>query len=170
VHYVDYGDTEEVEKKYLRKLQERFLVDESFSVQCHLDGIIPAGGSSNWSHSACDIFRQLVASHEHLLLSSKGDIVEETKSLPADLLIEKLIRGGALEPTKIEYVSLRDEIVKYGYALPTRRYNIKIISILIKGNVCVCLRCPDESLALTTMKIGSLVVIVVIEWTSKPEF
>ncbi|CAL1285704.1 unnamed protein product [Larinioides sclopetarius] len=121
VHYVDFGDTEEVEKRYLRKLQEIFLKDESFSVQCHIDGIIPAGGSSNWSHSACDIFKQLVATHEHLLLSSKGDIVKETKSLPVDLLIEKLIRGGALEPTKIEYVSIRNEIVKYGYALPIRR-------------------------------------------------
>ncbi|KAF8781954.1 RING finger protein 17 like protein [Argiope bruennichi] len=121
VHYVDYGNTEDVEQKYLRKLEKRFVEDESFSLQCHLDDIIPAGGSSNWSHSACDIFKQLIAPHDSLLLACKGDITNDTKSLPVDLLFEHLIRGGALEPTKIEYVSVKEEIVKYGYALRTRR-------------------------------------------------
>ncbi|GFR13574.1 RING finger protein 17 [Trichonephila clavata] len=121
IHYVDYGNTEILEMKHLRKLLAKFSEDKSFSVLCHLDGIIPAGDSSKWSHSACDYFLQLVAPHELLLFSSKGDIDEETKSLPSDLLIEKLIRGGALEPTQIEFVSLTDLILKKGYALPSRK-------------------------------------------------
>ncbi|GFU49792.1 RING finger protein 17 [Trichonephila clavipes] len=121
IHYVDYGNTEILEMKHLRKLLEKFKKEDSFSVLCHLDGIIPAGGSSEWSHSACDYFKQLVSPHELLLLSGKGDIDEERKSLPSDLLIEKLIRGGALEPTQIEFISLTDLILKKGYALPSRK-------------------------------------------------
>ncbi|GBO24098.1 hypothetical protein AVEN_236265-1, partial [Araneus ventricosus] len=43
-------------------------------------------------------------------------------------------------------------------------------SILIKGNVCVCVRCPDESIALTASKSGTQVVLIVTPCTSKPEF
>ncbi|GBN06909.1 hypothetical protein AVEN_201378-1 [Araneus ventricosus] len=50
-------------------------------------------------------------------------------------------------------------------------YSIKK-SILIKGNVCVCvcLRCPDESIELAAMKVGTQVVVMVTECTSKPKF
>ncbi|KAG8192820.1 hypothetical protein JTE90_014602 [Oedothorax gibbosus] len=123
VHFVDYGNNEEVNKKDFRKLQENFVAEESFTIRCHLDGIIPAGGSQKWPHTACDRFHQLVAPHDVLLLDSKGDYDKEMKSLPADLLIEELVRGGALEPTKIEYKSITAELISKGMALPIRRKN-----------------------------------------------
>ncbi|GBM17123.1 hypothetical protein AVEN_251039-1 [Araneus ventricosus] len=48
------------------------------------------------------------------------------------------------------------------------------LSILTKGNVCVrvcvCVRCPDESITLTAIKFGTHAVVIVTECTSKPEF
>ncbi|GBM36210.1 hypothetical protein AVEN_97577-1 [Araneus ventricosus] len=58
--------------------------------------------------------------------------------------------------------------------LPTPDAKVMVVqyhkSILIKVNVCVCVRCPDESIALTAMKFGTQVVVMVTQCTSKPEF
>ncbi|KFM72251.1 RING finger protein 17, partial [Stegodyphus mimosarum] len=123
IHYLDYGMTEEVTKKDMQKLLEKFTVDEAFAISCHLVGIIPPGGSSKWPNVTIEKFRLLVASHETLLLTSKGEI-DERKSLPSDLLIEEIVRGGALEPTRVVYKSITTELVNSGLALPVRK-NIK---------------------------------------------
>ncbi|GBN77110.1 hypothetical protein AVEN_274739-1 [Araneus ventricosus] len=46
-------------------------------------------------------------------------------------------------------------------------YKRQCLSVLC---VCVCLRCPDESIALTAMKFDTEVVVMVTECTSKPKF
>ncbi|GBN92317.1 hypothetical protein AVEN_168979-1, partial [Araneus ventricosus] len=70
VHYVDYGDTEGWKKKYLENCKKDFLLDESFSVQCHLDGIIPAGAAQTDSIQPVIFSDSWFASHEHLSLLS----------------------------------------------------------------------------------------------------
>lgn len=120
VLFVDYGSEEDVPIKNVQKLLEKFTDDEEYSIRCELTGIIPAGGSPNWSHAACDAFQDLVAGHETLHLSCKGGIEKDLKSLPVSLFIEEVKIGGALEPTEIIYIDIASELVTRGLALPVR--------------------------------------------------
>ncbi|XP_054718461.1 RING finger protein 17-like [Uloborus diversus] len=118
VFLVDFGSTEQAAKKDIQKLLENFTHDESFALRCHLEGIIPAGGSSEWSQVSCEAFQQLVATHEKFLVTTKGEL--EDGSLGVELFYEELVRGGALEPTKIEFRSITKELVNRGLALKIR--------------------------------------------------
>ncbi|GIY18549.1 RING finger protein 17 [Caerostris extrusa] len=123
VFFVDYGNTEELEKKYLRRLMEKFVQQKSFSKLCHFDGIVPAGGTEKWSNSSCDGFRDVVSSHKSLFLSCKVNLNDSTESLPVDLFTELIVDGGALEPTSLEYTSLTKRILNFGYAILSRQKN-----------------------------------------------
>nr|XP_042912960.1 RING finger protein 17 [Parasteatoda tepidariorum] len=121
VHYVDYGGNDDVPRTDLRKLIDLFTKDDAFSIRCHLEGITPTGGSAQWSRTACDALQRTVVGYDVLLLTFKGEPDKENNSLPADLYIENLIQGGALEPTRLEYLSISEELVKNGLGLPVRK-------------------------------------------------
>lgn len=60
-----------VPMKNVQQLMQQFTQDEEYSICCELTGIIPAGGSSQWSYAACDAFKDLIAPYEILHLNCK---------------------------------------------------------------------------------------------------
>ena len=54
VFFIDYGYEKIVPVSNVRTLKASFVNDASFALKCYLSGYIPAGGNSDWTHTACE--------------------------------------------------------------------------------------------------------------------
>jgi len=57
---VDYGTYESIATSDLRPIDAHYLTLPCGAARCRLSGVLPAGGSPDWSHTAYEVFREMV--------------------------------------------------------------------------------------------------------------
>lgn len=120
VLFLDYGFVRDVGVENIRTLAEHLCVEDAFCHRCHLSDIEPAGGNKQWPTVSVEAFREVVTSGLSAYFIRK-DLHEERSSLEAELYIEVLRRGGALEPSVFEYINVAEVLIERGIVLPVRK-------------------------------------------------
>ena len=67
---LDYGFKEIVNSSSLRPILKHFRDARCYSFCCHLAGVTPAGGNTNWSHTASEFMEEQIKSKK-LYISRK---------------------------------------------------------------------------------------------------
>lgn len=120
VFFLDYGFVQNVEIENIKTLADHLHAEETFCHRCHLSDIEPAGGSKQWPTVSVETFKDLLPSGVPTYFIRK-DLDEEHNSLAAELYVEVLHRGGALEPSVFEYFNVAGILIDRGIVLPVRK-------------------------------------------------
>ncbi|KAM7308903.1 RING finger protein 17 isoform X2 [Ixodes scapularis] len=119
VRLIDRGAVVTVPKSEVLPLEKSLAELPPLVTKCHLADMVPAGGSKNWSKTADEHFSEVLRSAEKVYLVELGE--ETGGSLPVDLMMERTIDAGALEPMRREYKSVREQLKEAGYGFITKR-------------------------------------------------
>lgn len=119
VRLIDRGAVVTVPKSEVFPLEKSLAELPPLVTKCHLADMVPAGGSKNWSKTADEHFSEVLRSAEKVYLVELGE--ETGGSLPVDLMMERTIDAGALEPMRREYKSVREQLKEAGYGFITKR-------------------------------------------------
>lgn len=118
----DFAQIEEVPISYIRPLEDQFLKLPVAAVKCHLAGVKPAG--QDWPSISCEFLASEIENYSHIYFTKMGDI--EDNSLPIELWVKKVTPGGALEPTREEWLTLNQSLVDQGLAIPVKTPNFTV--------------------------------------------
>uniref|UniRef100_A0A1B6FZG0 RING finger protein 17 n=1 Tax=Cuerna arida TaxID=1464854 RepID=A0A1B6FZG0_9HEMI len=108
----------------IRTLDPRFNSVMDGSVKCHLSGIIPSGGSKNWTRSSIEHIKVLVTeqpSKSQFYITKTGDY--DNGSLPIQMWIMEDKYLGPLDPTLEDWKDISKVLIDHGLALPERKYH-----------------------------------------------
>ncbi|XP_075122157.1 RING finger protein 17 [Leptodactylus fuscus] len=130
----DYGLQEVTNVTNLRTLDESFMVYGSMCLECSLMDIKPAGGSQNWTATACDLLSS------YLCGATVTVIIEDNASswpLPVRILCKDESQ---------QLVDISEFLVKKGLALRDRRMNSSnsLLEVKDKNTKLSAKNCPQE--------------------------
>ncbi|XP_046560224.1 RING finger protein 17-like [Haliotis rubra] len=122
VYFVDFGFVEILTSADLRVLDIKMRTLSCCAIQCHLADIVSAGSSDplQWSATACEFMAEEVK-NKTLYIKKEGDLEDESRGLPIDLLVEESVAETALEPCRTSVHSLISSMKEKGLAIPCRR-------------------------------------------------
>ncbi|KAG8261354.1 metal ion binding [Homalodisca vitripennis] len=108
----------------MRTLDPSFNSVMDGTVKCHLSGIIPSGGSKNWTRSSIDHIKVLISeqsSTSQFYITKTGDY--DDGSLPIQMWIREDKYLGALDPKMEDWKDVSKDLIEFGLALPEHRYH-----------------------------------------------
>uniref|UniRef100_A0AAR5PJI1 RING finger protein 17 n=1 Tax=Dendroctonus ponderosae TaxID=77166 RepID=A0AAR5PJI1_DENPD len=113
--------TVSVDKIY--KYNQYFARYQQAVFKCHLANIRPAGDTGQWSISSIEALQEIFRKHHRIYAAIVNNEESDlsTASLAIDMWYGLIIRGGALEPDKIKYVSIANSLIKFGFAFRLSR-------------------------------------------------
>lgn len=120
VRLVDRGVVVTVPKSEVLPLEKSLAELPPLVTKCHLADMVPAGGSNSWSKTAEEYFSEVLRTAEKIYLVQLGEEAD-SGSLPVDLMMEKIVDMGALEPMRREYKSIREQLREAGYGFIAKR-------------------------------------------------
>ncbi|XP_048239556.1 RING finger protein 17-like isoform X2 [Haliotis rufescens] len=122
VYLVDFGLVDTLTSADLRVLDVKMRAPNCCAIQCHLADIVSAGCADplQWSATACEFMAEMVK-NKTLYIKKEGDMENERRSLPIDLLVEEIVAETALEPCRTSVNSLIKSMKEKGLAIPCRR-------------------------------------------------
>ncbi|XP_052810879.1 RING finger protein 17-like [Mya arenaria] len=115
VYMIDYGFSEVLSVSNLRATLRQFRLHPSYAFASKLYGVLPAGGMSEWSRTACEFMEDQICNKKLFLL--KRDSPEDGK-VPIDLVYEEYVQETALEPGIRTFHSIIDRLKEQGLAIP----------------------------------------------------
>nr|XP_056714862.1 RING finger protein 17 [Euleptes europaea] len=110
VFFFDFGITKAVNTIRLRKLDENLMRFEPLAVACSLAGIRPAGGTEQWTATACDTLAQYLSG------ATVKIIIQDKKASPFPAKMFQ--KDGGL------YTDISEYIIKEGLAFRKRRTDL----------------------------------------------
>ncbi|CAN7989534.1 unnamed protein product [Ixodes hexagonus] len=119
VRLIDRGAVATFPKSEVLPLEKSLAMLPPLATKCHLADMVPAGGSKSWSKTAEEHFSEALRVAEKIYLVELGEEIDG--SLPVDLMMEKTIDAGALEPMRREYKSIREQLKEAGYGFISKR-------------------------------------------------
>lgn len=101
-------------------LDDQFRIYPNFTFKCHLDGILPAGDSKNWSYLAVEYLQEIFKNQSNILMTKSGVTDQEKNSWPVIMWYVELVNNGPLEPTQRKLHCINKELTTNGLALKKR--------------------------------------------------
>lgn len=124
VKTLDYGYCMDAPRANMRVMDDSFLDDPAYACQCHLANINAAGGKGTWTASAVDFVKNCFqTTTNNVFMDQVGPDI--AGSMSVDLYIKKIDFGGALDPTRILFLSTCKAIVEAGFAIPLKRIKLE---------------------------------------------
>lgn len=120
VQLCDAAETIEVQKEELYDLDDQFRIYPNFTFKCHLDEILPAGDSKNWSFLAVEYLQEIFKNRHKILMTKSGIGDRERNSWPVIMWYVELTCSGPLEPTQRKLHCINKELTSNGLALKRR--------------------------------------------------
>ncbi|XP_067674654.1 RING finger protein 17-like isoform X2 [Haliotis asinina] len=122
VYFVDFGFVELLTSADLRVLDFKMRTLSCCAIRCHLADIVSAGSADplQWSATACEFMAEAVKD-KTLYIKKEGDLEDESRGLPIDLLVEECVAETALEPCRTSVHSLISSMKEKGLAIPCRK-------------------------------------------------